>query len=84
MRPIPSFVKSKRAERMPARRILTGGVALCVACNGNGTLELQPQKIGEHSVRGVRADLAAGHLKLCDCEAGDFWRTMLEEGLHDR
>ncbi len=62
----------------PERRVISGGEPECRACNDNGTIEIFPARIGEHSTRGVRADLAAGYLRLCGCEMGEFWRKMLD------
>jgi len=70
---LPNF-KKKRVERL----IVDPGVPLCVDCQDKGTIEVHPEAIGEHSAQSVRADLAAGHLRLCSCETGRFWETMID------
>ncbi len=69
--------KPARAATL-ARRVISGGVPECRACNDNGTIEIYPARIGEHSPTGVRADLKAGWIILCVCAGGEFWRTMLD------
>ncbi len=80
---VPVFERAPRAARptrakAPERRIIERGDPLCLACRDNGTLELYPEQVGEHCVRDVRRDLAAGALELCGCAMGAFWRTMLD------
>jgi len=82
MRKTASFSKPSRpvlARQASERRTIERGQPDCMACGDNGTIPIHPDRIGEHSARGVRADFKAGNLSLCVCAQGDFWRVMIDD-----
>ncbi|MBM3762427.1 MAG: hypothetical protein FJW36_19535 [Acidobacteria bacterium] len=82
MRRTASFARPSRpvfTRPTPQRRTVEGGQPDCMACGDNGTIPIHLDRIGEHSPRGVRADLKAGTLSLCTCPMGDFWRVMIDD-----
>lgn len=78
---LPFNQSSKRQSPQPfnSERIVERGVPDCKACGDNGVIPIHADRIGEHSVRGVRRDLAAANLRLCLCAMGRFWHAMLED-----
>jgi len=82
MRQIPSFSRVSRPfppQTTQYRRTIERGTPQCMACRDNGTIEIHPELIGEHSPRGVRADLKAGNLSFCACPMGEFWRVVIDD-----
>jgi hypothetical protein len=75
MRPIPTFSKSKRAERMPARQVLDRGVPLCSGCLDYGFLG--DSRDADHSWLGLWPLFEQGRIQLCSCEAAALWQDFM-------